>query len=161
MARFMDPNYFEVAYFNEQVVLAGKSVGFEDPDVEYTRVGLEQTFTHRCSPPAAIIPVSAGPQLQAICSDANTCPLSQNANCSAYSNGGVLDYPAIANVTLLQGVPKENDTIGLSTASASASSASASASSAASGAAAYSFGSGILTAVIGGMASVLFMMLVL
>ena len=124
--RFMDLNYWEVAYFIEQVVLAGKSVGFEEADANYTRDGLDKTFTYRCAPPAAVIPPSAGPQLQVICADVNSCPLAENANCSAYPDGGVLAYPAIANVTLLQGVPKENDTVGLSSASGSSSSADAS-----------------------------------
>src|SRR3978361_1939834 len=116
----MDSNLWESGYFNEQIVLAGKSIGFEDPDVEYTRVGLDQTFTYRCLPAAAVIPPSAGPQLQTICGDINSCPLAENANCSAYPDDGVLVYPAIANVTLLEGVPKENDTITLSSGSAAA-----------------------------------------
>ena len=169
----MDPNFFEAAYFNEQIVLAGKSVGFEDADVEYTRVGLDQTFTYRCLPPAAVIPASAGPQLQTICSDNNTCPLAATANCSAYPNEGILVYPMIANVTLLGGVPKENDTVGLSSASASgsgsgsgstttasasstASGSAASPSASSTGAAAYNFGTGSPLALIGGMASLLF-----
>ena len=107
-SRYMDLNYWEVSYFIEQVVLAVQSFGMEEPDVDYTRTGLNQTFGYRCSPPAAVIPASAGPQLQAICADVNSCPLAENANCSAYPDSGVLNYPAIANVTLLGGVPKEN-----------------------------------------------------
>lgn len=153
----MDPNIWEAGYFNEQIVLAGKSIGFEEPDVNFTRDALDQTFTYRCIPPAAVIPPSAGPQLQTICSDVNSCPLAKNANCSAYPDGGVVDYPTIANVTLLQGVPKENDTIGLSSASASASTASASSTASGSaapsttstGAAAYTFGTGNPMMVIG------------
>ncbi|KIW82248.1 hypothetical protein Z517_05275 [Fonsecaea pedrosoi CBS 271.37] len=119
--KFMDPNLWESGYFNEQIVLAGKSIGFEEPDVNFTRDALDQTFTYRCIPPAAVIPPSAGPQLQTICSDVYSCPLAANANCSAYPDEGVVPYPGIANVTLLQGVPKENDTLGLSSTSASSS----------------------------------------
>jgi hypothetical protein len=160
----MDSNYYEAAYFNQQIVLAGQSVGFEPADVEYTRAGLEQTFTYRCLSPAAVIPASAGPQLQSICIDQNSCPLAANANCSAYPEDGVYQYPVIANATLLGGVPKENDTIGLSssstsgsatTASSTASGLAASPSGSSTGAAAYNSGTGSPMAVCGAMALLL------
>jgi hypothetical protein len=170
----MDPNLFEASYFNDQIAVAGQSIGFEDPDVAFTRAALEATFNSRCLAPATVIPPSAGPQLQSICTDVNTCPLAENANCSAYPDGGVIQYPAIANVSLLGGVPKENDTIGLSTASASGSGSSATASvsstasgSAASpsasstGAAAYTFGTGNPLAGLAAVAGLLFAALAL
>lgn len=116
---------WESQFFNQQIVLATKAVGFEDPDVEFTRVGLDKTFTYRCIPPAAVIPPDAGPQLQSICVGPS-CPLADPSNCSAYPDDGYVAPPAVANVTLLQGVPKENDTNGTSSSSAPASSAIAS-----------------------------------
>ncbi|EXJ74970.1 uncharacterized protein A1O5_01666 [Cladophialophora psammophila CBS 110553] len=167
--KFMDPNVWEAGYFNEQIVLAGKSIGFEEPDVNFTREALDQTFTYRCIPPAAVIPPSAGPQLQTICSDVYSCPLAANANCSAYPDNGVVPYPEIANVTLLQGVPKENDTLGLSSTSTSSSaSASATASGSAAtprtsstNAAAYTLAAGNSMVALGSMVALLGMRLLL
>ncbi|KIW13669.1 hypothetical protein PV08_08860 [Exophiala spinifera] len=121
--KFMDPDIFESEYFNEQIVLAAQSVGFEDPDVTFTREGLAKTFTARCIPPAVVIPASAGPQLQSICVAAD-CPLDPQANCSAYPNDGNVSPPAIANATLVGPAAKVNGTAAPATESPSSTSAS-------------------------------------
>lgn len=147
--RFMDPDIFEAGFFNEQIVLAVQSVGFEDPDVTFTREGLAKTFTTRCIPPAAVIPASAGPQLQSICV-APDCPLDPQANCSAYPNDGNVTPPAIANATLVGPAAKVNGTAApatespssTSTSSTPASSLSAGSSSTASGPAAVASSTG-------------------
>lgn len=104
---FSDP--WETGYFNEQIVLAGRSVGFSEADGDFTQKALDATFGFKCSPEAAVIPASAGPQLQAICiSDA--CPLHPNATCSAYPDDGKAVFPEIANATIAGSVVKENTT---------------------------------------------------
>lgn len=104
---YSDP--WEVGYFNEQIVLAGQSLGFEDADADFTAKALAATFGFKCSPPAPVIPAAAGPQLQAICvSDA--CPLHENATCSAYPDNGEGVFPEIANATIAGAVVKENTT---------------------------------------------------
>lgn len=107
--RFMKSDPFESGYFNEQIVLAAKSLGFEEADCDFTQKALDATFGNRCSPAAPVIPASAGPQLQAICVSEN-CPLDPNATCSAYPDNGTVPFPAIANATLAGTVVKENDT---------------------------------------------------
>ena len=124
----MDADKWEAGYFNQQIVLAVQSLGFEEPDVNFTRDALDATFTHRCSPPATVIPASAGDQLQSICVAPN-CPLDPHANCSAYPDNGFVAQPAIANVTLLDGVPKENETEAAATTPAGSSTPSSSSSS--------------------------------
>jgi hypothetical protein len=114
----MKSDPYEVGYFNEQIVLAAKSLGFEEADCDFTQKALDATFGNRCSPAAAVIPASAGPQLQAICVSEN-CPLDPNATCSAYPDDGFVPFPEIANATLAGAVVKENDTSAASTASAS------------------------------------------
>lgn len=108
---------WESGFFNEQIVLAAKSLGFEEADCDFTLKALEATFGNRCSPAAPVIPASAGPQLQAICTS-ESCPLDPNATCSAYPD---VPFPEIANATLAGAVVKQNDTGAASTASASAS----------------------------------------
>ncbi|KIX04298.1 uncharacterized protein Z518_05165 [Rhinocladiella mackenziei CBS 650.93] len=130
--KFMDSDKYEAGFFNQQIGLAVASVGFEEADVNFTLTALDMTFTHRCSPPAAVIPASAGPQLQSICV-APDCPLDPMADCSVYPNNGVIAQPAIANATLVGDIAKQNETEDGATPSASpnpSSSASASAASA-------------------------------
>lgn len=114
----MKSDPYETGYFNEQIVLAAKSLGFEEADCDFTLKALDATFGNRCSPAAAVIPASAGPQLQSICVSEN-CPLDPNATCSAYPDDGFVPFPEIANATLAGAVVKENDTSAASTASAS------------------------------------------
>jgi hypothetical protein len=140
----MKSDPFESGFFNEQIVLAAKSLGFEQADCDFTQKALEATFGNRCSSAAPVIPASAGPQLQAICVSEN-CPLDPNATCSAYPDDGFVPFPEIANATLAGAVVKENDTSAAATASPSGTSAttgsgSASGSSTASGSAATSTG---------------------
>lgn len=127
----MKSDPFESGYFNEQIVLAAKSLGFEQADCDFTEKALAATFGNRCSPAAPVIPASAGPQLQAICVSEN-CPLDPNATCSAYPDDGFVPFPEIANATLAGAVVKENDTSAAATASPSGTS-SATGSSSASG----------------------------
>lgn len=105
----MKSDPFESGFFSEQIVLAAKSLGFEEADCDFTQKALDATFGNRCSPAAPVIPASAGPQLQAICVSEN-CPLDPNATCSAYPDNGVVPFPEIANATLAGAVVKENDT---------------------------------------------------
>ncbi|KAK5274939.1 hypothetical protein LTR99_004351 [Exophiala xenobiotica] len=133
--KFMDLDIFETGWFNAQIVLAVQSFGFEDPDVTFTREGLNKTFTARCIPPAAVIPASAGPQLQSICI-APDCPLDPQANCSAYPNNGIGAQPAVANATIVGPAGKDNGTA--APAPSSGSSSSMSSSSTATGSAAIS-----------------------
>ncbi|KEF51851.1 uncharacterized protein A1O9_12189 [Exophiala aquamarina CBS 119918] len=119
--KFMKSDPWESGYFNEQIVLAAKSLGFEEADCDFTSKALAATFGRRCSPAAPVIPASAGPQLQAICVS-ESCPLDLNATCSAYPDDGFVPFPEIANATLAGAVVKENDREAPSNASASASS---------------------------------------
>ena len=104
-----------MGFFNERIALAGASLGFEQPDVDFTKKSLEEVFSRCCSSPAAVIPPNAGAQLQAICTVPN-CPLDRNANCAAYPNGGPVEQPVIANATLVGNVTKENETAAATTA---------------------------------------------
>ena len=117
---------YELGYFYEQVSLAVKSLGFEEPDVDFTKKTLETVFGKRCSPPATVIRAEDGPLLQSSCI-AEGCPLDANATCDAYPNGGFGQYPVIANATLVGDIVKEN---GTSLAAASSSEAVASSASA-------------------------------
>jgi hypothetical protein len=127
----MDLDKYEMGFFNEQVALAIKSIGFSEDDITFVRGSLEKEFTRRCSPEATVIPASAGPNLQAICI-AENCLLDPHATCSAYPNKGIAEIPAIANATLVGNITK-SDSDGASSASSSASgSSSASATQAAS-----------------------------
>jgi len=133
----MKSDPWESGYFNEQIVLAARSLGFEEPDCDFTLKALEATFGNRCSPAAAVIPASAGPQLQAICIS-ESCPLDPNATCSAYPD---VPFPAIANATIAGTVVKQNDTGAASTASASGTGSSSATSSSTGSAAASTSGS--------------------
>lgn len=123
----MDADIFEAGFFNDQIAVAAQSIGFEDPDVAYTRAALAKTFTNRCTPPAAVIPPAAGPQLQSICV-APDCPLDPQANCSAYPDNGFIAQPAIVNATLVGPVQKQNETAPSATTSEGSSTASSSSS---------------------------------
>lgn len=114
----MKSDKYETAFFNEQIVLAVQSLGFEDADADFTLKGLDATFGNRCTPPATVIPAAAGAQLQSICISEN-CPLDPNATCSAYPDDGVVPFPEIANATIAGAVVKENDTEAAATASTS------------------------------------------
>ena len=111
----MDLDAFEFGYFAQQIVLAAASVGFEQPDIDYTNSSLSAAFGNRCSPPAVVIPPFAGKQLQAICA-APDCPLDSTPMCYAYPNNGIVRQPAIANATLAGNVTKENETAAATTA---------------------------------------------
>ena len=118
-----------MGYANEQITLAVKSLGFEQPDVDFTLQSLEKVFSYRCSPATAVIPPEAGPKLQSICGSSD-CPLDPNATCSAYPDDGVEQYPVIANASLVGSIVKENDTASAAASgAASLTSAAASASS--------------------------------
>ncbi|KAK9446504.1 uncharacterized protein V1518DRAFT_423680 [Limtongia smithiae] len=95
--KFMDLNYAELGYFIDQAVRGLLSIGFTVSDAQYINATLNAVFGERCSQPAAIIPPSAGPQLQAICI-ADDCPLALNSTCSSYD---VVIAPAVANATLV------------------------------------------------------------
>jgi hypothetical protein len=105
----MDIDKYEMGFFNEQIVTAVASLGFEQPDVKFTNDSLYTVFSNRCSLPTAVIPPDAGPQLQSICVAGN-CPLDVNATCGAYPGGGFVEQPAVANTTLVGNVTKENET---------------------------------------------------
>ena len=111
----MDIDKYEMGFFNHQITLAVASLGFEQPDVDFTLTSLEKVFSTRCSPPATVIPADAGPQLQEICGAPN-CPLDPNANCAAYPDGEPEQQPVIANATLLGNVTKENEAAAATTA---------------------------------------------
>lgn len=105
----MDVDKYEMGFFNKQIVDAVASLGFEQPDVDFTNTSLDTVFSNRCSPPAAVIPPDAGEQLQSICVAGN-CPLDGNAACGAYPNGGPVEQPVVANASLVGEVVKENET---------------------------------------------------
>ncbi|KAH6972749.1 hypothetical protein BKA56DRAFT_467872, partial [Ilyonectria sp. MPI-CAGE-AT-0026] len=81
--KFMDLNAAEMGFFVDQAVRGLLSIGFTDSDAQFVNNTLDTVFNHRCAPPAAVIPPTAGPQLQAICI-APDCSLSANDTCSAY-----------------------------------------------------------------------------
>lgn len=81
--KFMDLNYAEVTYFIQQVGLAAESFGVDEKDIKEVAEALTTLFNVRCAPPTEILP-SQGKQLHSICIDEDTCPLAENAVCSAY-----------------------------------------------------------------------------
>ena len=105
----MDIDKYEMGFFNTQIVSAVASLGFEQPDVDFTNTSLYTVFSNRCSPPAAVIPPDAGEQLQTICVAGN-CPLDGNAACGAYPNGGPVEQPVVANASLVGELVKGNET---------------------------------------------------
>lgn len=113
--KYMDIDKYEMNFFTEQIVTAVASVGFEQPDIDFTNSSLYATFANRCSPPTTVIPADAGPQLQAICVAGN-CPLAENSTCSAYPNGGPVEQPVVANASLVGNVTKENEAAAATTA---------------------------------------------
>ncbi|KAI1119776.1 hypothetical protein F5Y10DRAFT_283795 [Nemania abortiva] len=101
--KYMDLNAAEMGYFIEQAVKGLISFGFSDPDAQFVNATLAGKFDKRCPPAEAIIPASAGPQLQAICV-APDCALSANDTCSVY---GDVTAPAVANATLVGNFTKD------------------------------------------------------
>lgn len=113
--RYMDLDTYETAFFNEQITLAVASLGFEQPDIDYTNTSLATVFGHRCSPPTVAVPPSAGERLQSICV-APDCPLDTSPDCAAYPNDGVVPQPEVANATLAGNVTKIDETKSATTA---------------------------------------------
>lgn len=106
-----------MGFFIDQAVRGLKSFGFSETDAQSINATLTGAFDQRCAPATAIIPKSAGPQLQAICV-APDCALSPNATCSAYGDDRA---PAVANYTLLGNFTKAPDgSTGLNTSAAAA-----------------------------------------
>ncbi|KAI0468485.1 hypothetical protein F4859DRAFT_490521 [Xylaria cf. heliscus] len=101
--KYMDLNAAELGYFIEQAVKGLISFGFSDADAQFVNATLDSKFNKRCAPAGALIPPSAGPQLQAICV-APDCTLSANDTCSAY---GTIKAPAVANATLTGNFTKD------------------------------------------------------
>jgi hypothetical protein len=96
-------NAAEMNYFIDQAVKGLISFGFSDDDAQFVNMTLDTKFNKRCAPAEAIIPPSAGPQLQPICI-APDCLLSPNATCSIYDN---ISAPAVANASLLGNYTKD------------------------------------------------------
>lgn len=93
----MGLNAAEMGFFVDQAVRGSLSIGFTDSDAQFVNNTLDTVFNYRCAPPAAVIPPTAGPQLQAICI-APDCSLAANDTCSAYDAA----VPAlVANSTLI------------------------------------------------------------
>ena len=111
----MNLDKYETSFFTKQIVDAVISLGFEQPDIDFTTTSLYTVFGNRCSPATTVIPSEAGEQLQSICVAAN-CPLDVNATCGAYPNGGLVEQPVIANASLLGDVVKEDETAAAPTA---------------------------------------------
>jgi hypothetical protein len=84
----LDPN--ELGYFISQVGAAATCLGVASSDVTIVANVLMEYFGYRCSPPMAI----TGPVLpQSMCTDCDKCPYAQNADCSAYCDGGCSSPP--------------------------------------------------------------------
>lgn len=96
-------NAAEMNYFIDQAVRGLVSFGFNDGDAQFVNSTLNAKFNERCAPAEPIIPPSAGPQLQPICT-APDCVLSPNNTCSAYEK---ISSPAVANYTLLGNYTKD------------------------------------------------------
>ncbi|KAI0444912.1 hypothetical protein F4803DRAFT_220304 [Xylaria telfairii] len=101
--KYMDLNAAEMGYFVEQAVKGLISFGFSDADAQFVNATLNGKFNKRCAPAEAIIPPSAGPQLQAICI-APDCALSPNDTCSAYGN---ITAPVVSDATLAGNFTKD------------------------------------------------------
>ncbi len=101
----MDLNKGEVGWFIDQAVRGLLSFGFDDADAQFVNTTLSAVFNGRCAPATAVIPPSAGPQLQAICI-APDCPLAANDTCSAYPSDVA---PSVANATLVGNYTKAAD----------------------------------------------------
>jgi len=95
---------FEQGWFVNQLTLAARSIGFSDEDTIIWYNTMTGLFSYRCAPPTAV--GNQAPQLQSICV-APSCPLAENANCSAYTDK--LVPPAIANATLAGNYTKANN----------------------------------------------------
>lgn len=125
--RFMDLNAAEMGFFIDQAVRGLLSIGFSDADAQYVNTTLISVFNYRCAPAAAVVPASAGPQLQSICV-APDCLLSPNDTCPAYDTAVA---PAVVNATLLGNYTKVangstyfNESVSASTASGTGTTAS-------------------------------------
>ena len=92
----LDPN--ELGYFITQVGLSAASFGVTTEDVTTVGQALGKLFGYRCAPPTVVVP-SQGAHLQSIC-QADTCPLSPNDTCKAYTQSV---KPGVANATLAMG----------------------------------------------------------
>ncbi|RFU27312.1 hypothetical protein B7463_g9032, partial [Scytalidium lignicola] len=103
--KYMDINAAKMAFFIDQAVRGLLSIGFTDSDAEFVNRTLDMTFNKRCAPATPVVPVEAGPQLQAICV-APDCALSVNDTCPAYKTPVA---PAVANVTLLGNYTKTSN----------------------------------------------------
>lgn len=93
--KFMNLSNAEMTYFITQVGMAAASFGVADSDVQAVGEALMSTFNMRCSPAAEVIP-GQGPQLQAICTDEDSCKLAKDADCDAYMH----DTPGNATTTM-------------------------------------------------------------
>ncbi|MCJ1363320.1 hypothetical protein MMC16_002427 [Acarospora aff. strigata] len=96
--KFMSLDQYQVGYFIQQVGLSAASFGVATEDVNAVGMALTKLFDYKCASPTTAIP-QQGPQLQAVCI-ADTCPLSENATCPAYSP---VVKPFAANATLAMG----------------------------------------------------------
>lgn len=96
-------NAAEMNFFIDQAVKGLISFGFSNDDAQFVNSTLNAKFNKRCAPAEAIIPPTAGPQLQPICI-APDCALSPNDTCSAYDK---VSTPAVANATLLGNYTKD------------------------------------------------------
>jgi hypothetical protein len=110
--RYMDLNNGEMSFFIDQAVRGLLSFGFNQADAQFVNTTLLTVFNKRCAPATAVIPPSAGPQLQAICI-APDCVLSVNDTCAAYPPA---TPPAVADVKLIGNYTKAaNGTTALNT----------------------------------------------
>lgn len=80
---FMDLNHAKNTYFIQQVGMAAVFFGVANDDVKAVGKSLITFFNVLYAPPAIVIPVQ-GEQLQFIYIDEESCPLSDDAICSAY-----------------------------------------------------------------------------
>ncbi|KAK9426345.1 putative Heme haloperoxidase family profile domain-containing protein [Seiridium unicorne] len=80
--KFMDLNPYELGYFIEQVAMAAASFGVAEDDLTVVGKALNSLFAYRCAPETTVIPAQ-GALLQSICID-GSCPIAENATCSAY-----------------------------------------------------------------------------
>lgn len=121
--KYMDLNYAQVSYFNQQVALAAASFGVSQDDINTVGMALNNYFNVRCEPAVTLAP-ALGSQLQSICI-ADSCPLAPNNTCSAYA---AAVQPGVANSTLAMGQGNSSSPATSSAAAGGSSTASASSS---------------------------------
>ena len=107
--KFMALDAYQMGYFIQQVGLSAASFGVTDDDVAAVGMALTKLFDYRCAAPATAVPAQ-GPQLQSICI-VDSCPLADNATCSAYEP--VIE-PGVANSTLAMGEGNSSSTATMS-----------------------------------------------